>query len=115
MTASPTETAPTPASSRGERKTADVIPMLVDTSTAAEILAISERKLWELTNCDAVPSVRIGKSVRYAVYELDDWVRQGCPTEPGSADLLPSRRQPRTIGKTHAPHLTPAGKNGPRA
>jgi excisionase family DNA binding protein len=37
---------------------------------AAALLAIGERKLWELTNRGEVPHVRIGRSVRYSVDDL---------------------------------------------
>jgi excisionase family DNA binding protein len=37
---------------------------------AAKALAIGQRKLWELTNCGALPAVRIGRSVRYDVRDL---------------------------------------------
>jgi predicted DNA-binding transcriptional regulator AlpA len=50
-------------------------PLLVDVATAAQMLAISQRKLWSLTNIGDVPCVRIGKSVRYSLEELRAWTR----------------------------------------
>lgn len=54
--------------------------LLVRASEAAQMLALSPRKLWELTNRGEVPCVRIGRSVRYSVEDLrrlvDAW-RQG--------------------------------------
>ncbi len=41
---------------------------------AAEALSISQRKLWELTNCREIPCVRIGKCVRYSPDDLRAWI-----------------------------------------
>jgi excisionase family DNA binding protein len=41
---------------------------------AAELLAISPRKLWSLTASGDVPCVRIGRSVRYDVADLAEFV-----------------------------------------
>jgi len=40
-------------------------PTLWTSREAAKALAISERKLWGLTNDKLLPCVRIGRSVRY--------------------------------------------------
>lgn len=49
--------------------------LLVDAGEAARILAISKRKLWELTNRSAIPHLRIGRSVKYPVEALREWIR----------------------------------------
>jgi excisionase family DNA binding protein len=41
---------------------------------AAKYLAISARKLWELTNRGEIPAVRIGRSVRYDPADLRAWI-----------------------------------------
>lgn len=41
---------------------------------AACYLTISERKLWELTNRREIPHLRIGRSVRYSMADLDGWI-----------------------------------------
>ncbi len=41
---------------------------------AAVSLGISERKLWELTNCGKVPHVRMGKAILYPVDALRRWL-----------------------------------------
>lgn len=46
---------------------------------AAEFLAVSPRKLWELTNAGLVPSLRIGRSVRYDPRDLLEWVEKQKP------------------------------------
>lgn len=48
--------------------------LLVKAREAARLLSISERKLWELTNCGAVPCVRIGAAVRYSPADLEAWI-----------------------------------------
>lgn len=49
-------------------------PLLLRPAEAARFLAISPRKLWELTNCREVPAIRIGRSLRYPTDELRAWV-----------------------------------------
>ncbi len=41
----------------------------------AAYLAISERKLWELTNRGDIPCVRMGRTVRYDPPDVRAWVR----------------------------------------
>ena len=43
---------------------------LLTAKEAAEILHISTRKLWGLSNQREIPTVRIGKSVRYKIEDL---------------------------------------------
>ena len=43
---------------------------------AAEALAISPRKLWQMTKDGEIPHVRMGRSVRYDVVDLHDAVEQ---------------------------------------
>ncbi|TWT66717.1 Helix-turn-helix domain protein [Posidoniimonas polymericola] len=51
-------------------------PLLMDARTAAKALAISSRKLWAMTASGEIPHVRIGRSVRYPVFELQSWVNE---------------------------------------
>jgi excisionase family DNA binding protein len=50
--------------------------ILVDAREAARRLAISPRTLWQLTRDGIVPSVRIGKCVRYRVVDLENWTQK---------------------------------------
>lgn len=50
-------------------------PILVDAREAARLLAICPRTLWQLTKDQQIPSLRIGKCVRYRVADLDAWTR----------------------------------------
>jgi excisionase family DNA binding protein len=43
---------------------------------AAKSLAISPRKLWALTSSGDIPHVRIGRSVRYRVETLNEFLSQ---------------------------------------
>lgn len=63
-------------------------PALIDAKATRAMLSIGERRLWELTNCGAIPSFKIGKSRRYCPDELRAWIRAGCPTEPGAGDRV---------------------------
>lgn len=59
-----------PDQSEFERVSSADSAILVSATVAAQYLAISPRKLWSLTACGEVPSVRIGRSVRYMVADL---------------------------------------------
>lgn len=48
--------------------------LLLTPAQAAEVLAISPRKLWSMTASGEVPHVRLGRSVRYPVGDLQRWV-----------------------------------------
>ena len=50
--------------------------LLLKPTDAAKALAISPRKLWELTNRKLVPHVRIGRSVRYDLADLRTWIAE---------------------------------------
>ena len=63
-------------------------PYLIDAKDARALLAIGARKLWSLTNCGAIPSHRIGRSVRYSPVELRAWIDAGCPTDAGAGDRI---------------------------
>ena len=52
----------------------DNLRMLLTSREAARALAISPRKLWELTKCGAVPCIRIGRTVRYDPNDLRDYI-----------------------------------------
>jgi excisionase family DNA binding protein len=44
--------------------------LLVTAKEAAKMLSISARSLWTMTNMGTIPSIRIGRSVRYSVEDL---------------------------------------------
>lgn len=48
--------------------------LLLTPREAAEVLRISERKLWGMTASGEIPSLRIGRSVRYDINDLRDWI-----------------------------------------
>jgi predicted DNA-binding transcriptional regulator AlpA len=62
--------------------------LLVDAKAACPMLSMGRRTLWLLTNRKAVPSIRIGRAVRYSPVELSAWVSMGCPTDAGAADRV---------------------------
>ena len=59
-----------------DRKLPREAPLLLDAVRAAEALAISPRKLWELTKSGAVPHIRVGRCLRYPVDELRRWIEE---------------------------------------
>jgi excisionase family DNA binding protein len=48
--------------------------LLLTPTEAAAALAVSRRTLWSLTNAGIVPSLRIGRCVRYSVPDLQAWI-----------------------------------------
>jgi len=60
----------------GKRSINPVTVILIDGREAAHRLSISPRTLWQLTKDRIVPSIKIGKCVRYRVADLEDWIRR---------------------------------------
>lgn len=50
--------------------------LLLTAREAAQLLAISERTLWQVAKDGGIPVVRIGRSVRYAASDLRDWIER---------------------------------------
>jgi len=48
--------------------------LLLTPKQAAEALAIGPRKLWSMTASGEIPHLRIGRSVRYPVDALHQWI-----------------------------------------
>lgn len=72
--------------SSAQRHLTEHEPLLIDAKAASAMLGIGARKLWSLTNCGAIPSRRIGRSVRYSPAELRAWIAAGCPTEADAGE-----------------------------
>jgi hypothetical protein len=51
-------------------------PKLMKSKQAAQYLCICERKLWELSNSGRIQTVRIDRSVRYDIVDLDSFIDQ---------------------------------------
>jgi len=83
------ESAPGLGSGGDARGTQDrTSPLLLRPREAAAMLAISDRQLWDLEKRGAIPSRRIGRSVRFSRDELEAWIAVGCPTSPGAGDRV---------------------------
>lgn len=54
--------------------TVTIAPRLMDSKSASRYLAISERKLWAMSNTGTIPAVRLGRSVRYDRQDLDAFI-----------------------------------------
>ena len=48
--------------------------LLVDSQTAAGMFSISQRSLWSLQASGEIPSVRIGRSVRFDIRDLVSFI-----------------------------------------
>ncbi len=53
-----------------------IVPRLIKPKQAAEYLAVSPRKLWSMTRSGAIDALRLGRSVRYDLRDLDDFISQ---------------------------------------
>lgn len=49
---------------------------LLTAKQSAAYLAISERKLWEMSKSNIIPVVRLGRAVRYDRRDLDAFIQQ---------------------------------------
>lgn len=49
---------------------------LLTSREAAAMLGISERTLWTLKDQGEIPHIKIGRSVRYSVTDLNAWINQ---------------------------------------
>lgn len=63
-------------------------PLLVDELQAASMLGISQRTFWDYRRSGEIPTVRIGRSVRFSVDDLRKFIdskRVGnlSPSKPG--------------------------------
>ena len=54
--------------------TTNLKPRLKSSKDAAAYLAISERKLWDLSSKNIIPTVRLGRAVRYDQQDLDTFI-----------------------------------------
>ena len=52
----------------------DISQRLVKVRAAADYLAISERKLWDLSQNGTIPVVKLGRMVRYDLADLDSFI-----------------------------------------
>jgi predicted DNA-binding transcriptional regulator AlpA len=50
--------------------------ILVNSQKASRMLAICPRKLWQMTKDRQIPHLKLGKSVRYRVADLEQWTQQ---------------------------------------
>ena len=50
------------------------LPLAVRSKEAAELLSISQRKLWSLTNAGEIPHVKVGRATVYPVDALREWL-----------------------------------------
>lgn len=68
-----------PARDHGPHEPNAPTPLLVRPKDAADMLAISERKLWQLTSCGTIPRVKVGKKlVRYKIEDLLRFIEARC-------------------------------------
>jgi len=50
------------------------VKLLLTVREAAAALSVSERHLYTITKRDGLPVVRLGKSVRYRVSDIETWL-----------------------------------------
>ena len=49
---------------------------LLKAKQSATYLAISERKLWEMSKSNIIPVVRLGRAVRYDINDLNTFINK---------------------------------------
>jgi predicted DNA-binding transcriptional regulator AlpA len=69
---------------------ASVEPLVVDVKSLARMLSCSVRSLWRRLAAGQLPKpVRIGRSVRWELATVREWIAKGCP----GSDAVGSRRE----------------------
>ena len=58
------------------KPTVDQEPFLISQREAAKRMGISSRTLWQLTATGEIPSVKLGRLVRYSPRTIQNWVEQ---------------------------------------
>lgn len=51
-------------------------PLLVTPREAARMLSVSERTLWSLSAKGEIPRIKLGRSARYAVSDLREFIER---------------------------------------
>jgi predicted DNA-binding transcriptional regulator AlpA len=58
----------------------DATPLLIRAEDVARMMGVSERTLWRLLSAGKVPQpVHIGRSTRWRLAEIREWIDGGCP------------------------------------
>ena len=57
-------------------KVTEAVKILLSIKEAAAALAISERKLWDMTTNHEIPHVRLGRCLRYPLSDLMLWIEE---------------------------------------
>lgn len=65
---------PTPFDPLSPTTDAPARPLALSAHAAAEMLGISARTLWTLTNAGEIPHARIGRRVVYPLADLESWL-----------------------------------------
>ncbi|MCE3014842.1 MAG: helix-turn-helix transcriptional regulator [Pirellula sp.] len=56
-------------------------PWLVPATEFARLLHVSTRTLWRLQSLGNLPKpIRIGKSIRWNIQVIRNWIENGCPS-----------------------------------
>ncbi|MEM7518372.1 MAG: helix-turn-helix domain-containing protein [Planctomycetota bacterium] len=66
--------------------------LLVTPQQVADLLQVSTRSLWRLRDAGKLPPpVKLGASVRWRRDEIEQWVKNGCPSKERRIDGFRSR------------------------
>lgn len=84
-------------------------PLLIDATAACQLLSIGKRKLWELTNRNIIPHIRIGRLVRYSPAALSEW----CSRQATSQDRASGTGSPPLTSRPPNRRVVPDGKTSP--
>lgn len=74
--------------------------LLITDKEVAKLLGISSRHVWSLNSTNQLPEpVTLGRTTRWSLQELRDWVYEGCPSRLVWLNLKNSRRNQAAIAK----------------
>ena len=66
-------------------------PLLITPKEAAQLLSISERTLWDITNRGRLRRVKIGRLVRYDPRDLQAWIDSAKGSDENAGNLTDPR------------------------
>jgi len=78
--AAPAPTAPAPITAQARGPAPAIVPLLVDSDTAADLCGVSRTTWWALHSSGRCPApVKLGRRTLWRRAELEAWTAAGCP------------------------------------
>lgn len=77
-----------PTEQEGQRKSVAEPKPLVTVAEVAVTLGVDRMRVYELARTHQIPSVRLGRSIRFAPQRIEEWIAAGGTNGDGNASFL---------------------------